>query len=182
MNEHRRRRRQRDLENEIDRLWRLLGLPGEHKPSFDFASGNTIGIRADGTMGYFSFERGEKLSERFTDDASELLYWVVRDGLPAHEWLWERQAAALYALDPAWAERWCTELADRVGPEWHHEIPVLPPERPFVLRRPGSRPRRPRRRKPAPAGSARPGDPCEWCRPRPVEELLAPPRFRLPGR
>ncbi|MCX4757907.1 hypothetical protein [Kitasatospora purpeofusca] len=80
-----------------------------------------------------------KITEWITDDVSELLYRLVCDALRGPEWTVERRAAALYALDPAWAERWCAELAE--GP---HEVPKLPPEEPFVLRPPKLRARRSR--------------------------------------
>ncbi|MFJ8429768.1 hypothetical protein ACIQ9P_00550 [Kitasatospora sp. NPDC094019] len=181
MNEQRLRRRRRDLEKEIDRLWRLLGLPGNRKPPFDWASGSSVGIRPDGTLGYFWFERGELVSEQRTDDVSELLYWIVGGALYGPEWSLERKSAALYALDPAWGARWCAELAERVGPERRHEVPALPPERPFVLRK--SESRRPKQRwgsrAPLASGHGHDVAQCEWCRPLRSEELPAFPRIRL---
>ncbi|MFB8238304.1 hypothetical protein ACFC58_17300 [Kitasatospora purpeofusca] len=184
MNDHRRRRLRRRLENEIDRLWGLLGLTEYSKPSFDFAEGHLITVGADGRLGYLYFERGVKEAERITRDVPELLYWVAADAVCGPGGSWEGRAAALYALDPAWAERWCAELAASVRPERQHEVPVLPPETPFVLRKPAPRPRKPRFAAPAPAvrsGSGSPGHSCERCRPRSTEELPAFPRFRLLG-
>ncbi|MCX4684816.1 hypothetical protein OG401_10920 [Kitasatospora purpeofusca] len=136
MDEDQRAELRYELGDRIDRLWDLLGLPVFRKPDF--------GVCADGTLVRLHFERSVMVREEVADDASELLYWAVRDAMYGREWTWGRQVAALYALDPVWAERWCAELAARVGPERQHEVPELPPEEPFVLRPPKLRARRSR--------------------------------------
>ncbi|MFB8173662.1 hypothetical protein ACFC60_37505 [Kitasatospora purpeofusca] len=137
MDEDQRAELRYELGDRIDRLWDLLGLSEYGRPGFAHAEGRLLVVGVDGRLSCLDFDRGVKIGEWVTDDESELLYRLVRDALRGPEWTVERRAAALYALDPAWAERWCAELAERP-----HAVPKLPPEEPFVLRPPKLRARR----------------------------------------
>ncbi|SDT79063.1 hypothetical protein SAMN05216371_5918 [Streptomyces sp. TLI_053] len=190
------------LESEIDRLSDLVGIPEDLRPRCEFRDDGArfIDFRYNGRLRCLSFSERGVTVERSTRDVSELMYWVISDALCRSGGTWAQRASALHALDPAWAERWCAELAGTIGPERRHEVPTLPPEEPFVLRSPRFRSPRPRRPAPAavrpatrrPAGAGprpaplsaafvsppRSADSCDLCR----KQRRTPkgfPRFRL---
>ncbi|MFJ4673104.1 hypothetical protein [Kitasatospora purpeofusca] len=137
MDEDQRAELRYELGDRTDRLWDLLGLSEYGRPGFAHAEGRLLAVGVDGRLSCLDFDRGVRIGEWATDDESELLYRLVRDALRGPERTVERRAAALYALDPAWAGCWCAELAERP-----HAVPKLPPEEPSVLRPPRLRARR----------------------------------------
>ncbi|WP_406094100.1 hypothetical protein [Kitasatospora purpeofusca] len=162
MDEDQRAELRYELADRIDRLWDLLGLSEYSRPGFDCTEGTRLAVGADGRLSCPDFDRGLKVAEWVADDASEPLDRLVRDAFRSSAWTAGRTAAALHALDPAWAERWCGEPAWEAG----REAPVLPPDKPFVRRT--SEPRPLAAVRTADSGASRcerPGDSCERCRP-----------------
>ncbi|MDN5795103.1 MAG: immunity 63 family protein [Intrasporangium sp.] len=103
-------------------------------------------LEVDGTLHWRVDEAGRTLSDLATHDLDELLYWALRgvtftaaaDWEPAHRvpgqdsrrLRWAHQHELLARLDPRWAGRWRTELADELRAAGATaDLALLPPER-----------------------------------------------------
>ncbi|MFJ8039124.1 hypothetical protein ACIRBX_01255 [Kitasatospora sp. NPDC096147] len=180
------RRRARYVEGEINRIGDLLGIPVRSRVTLVNRDGGHpfVVVSPSGGYQHLAFDRGELVTSRRTCDLDELLYWAITDCLRGSAAEWPLTASMLYAISPAWAERWRAELAEHTPGE---DLPDLPPA-PFE---PGSRPVRhpPEHRthgdwrkplplgsapahldRPAPAtfGSGRPAEPSPWTAPEPA--------------